>query len=139
MNRLTGRLILPLIALLFAASAYAQPTATPTPTATASPTVVGIAIQPAGIAYQPGAIVQLTLIAVHSDGSVQLKSDGTAQQVTATGWTSSAAGVATISNTGVLTAVAAGQTTITATFNGFSATSTVHIVSLVLGPTATPT
>lgn len=107
---------LPLIALLFVvAPAFAQvPTATPT----AAFPVLMIAMPQMPI--QVGATAQLTPMLVTAPGV-------SGHPVTASSWTSSDPAVATVSNTGLVTAVAAGRTWITATYNGTQGTTSVMV------------
>jgi hypothetical protein len=56
-------------------------------------------------------------------------SDGTKQDVTAVStWSSSNTAIATVTATGMVTAVSAGMTTITATYQGTSAKDTIQII-----------
>jgi len=75
-------------------------------------------------------------LTVCANGTTQLTGSGTPAAVTP--WQSSNTGVATISNTGLVTAVAAGTTTITYTDNnGCQNTATVNVTALPLAPTVT--
>lgn len=94
---------------------------TPTPTTpSVQATVTAVAITGTATLTVSGQANQLAATATLSDG--------TAQNVTsAATWQSSNAAVATISGTGLLTAVAAGTTTITATMQGRSGTLVVTV------------
>lgn len=78
-------------------------------------TPVPLAFSISGAAPQVGKTSQLKGVAQMSDGS--------AKDVTAdtTGWTSSDTAVATVSSTGLVTGVASGSFTVTATYQGFTA------------------
>ncbi|MGA8159909.1 MAG: Ig-like domain-containing protein [Acidobacteriaceae bacterium] len=90
-----------------------------------APTISSIAITPANPTVSAGATQQFTATATYSDGSTQ--------NVTATAtWASSATAVATINASGLATAVAQGSTTIAATLNGISGSTTLTV------PTSTP-
>jgi len=56
-----------------------------------------------------------------------------------TTWTSSAAGIASISSTGIITAVSEGTAVITATIDGVSATTSVRVVAPPAPPARVPT
>jgi uncharacterized repeat protein (TIGR03803 family) len=88
--------------------------------------LTSIAITPANPTRQVGTNVQLNATGTNSDG--------TTRDLTASAnWTSSATQVATVSPSGLVSALAAGSATITATSGGIS-TSTIVTVT---GPTAT--
>jgi uncharacterized protein YjdB len=90
-----------------------------------APTLSSIAVTPANPTLNAGATQQFTATATYSDGSTK--------DVTSTvTWTSSAAAVATISPSGLATAVAQGSATITAALNGSSGSTTLTV------PTAPP-
>ena len=93
-----------------------------------APTVVSIAISPLAPTLVAGDALQLTGQATYTDDSVV---DG----VPLSGWTSSVPSVATVSEGGLLTAVAAGTATILATHtaSGLAARTAVTVV-----PRATP-
>ena len=95
------------------------------------PTPVSIAVTPASPTIASGTAIQFTAVATYSDNSTQT--------ITASAtWSSSDTNVATVSNVagsrGLTTAVAAGSSTITATFNGVSG-STV-LAATMASPTA---
>lgn len=94
------------------------------------------AAQPVSLAVVPGngnaplgSVRQYAALATWTDGSTQFV---TAQ----TAWTSSAPGIATISNTagsrGLATTLAIGSTTIGASWSGFSASSTLNVTQSAL-------
>src|SRR5579875_1846983 len=88
---------------------------------TASVTLVSISIAPDNISLLPGDMQQLTATGTYSDGSTRNLSSSVT-------WSSSSSAVATVSSTGMETAVAAGSATIQAVFNGFSASSQVTVL-----------
>ncbi len=81
-------------------------------TVPAPSTPVAVAVQPADNKLAVGKTQQFTAIYTHTDGTTY--SDSTIPVI----WSSSSPSVATITPNGMVTAVAAGQTTITATVNG---------------------
>lgn len=99
--------------------------------------VASIAITPSSPMIAVAATVQLTAIATMGDSSTQ---DVTSDPNTV--WASSSPGVATVSSTGLVTGVAAGTTTITATYGGATSSgdvvtvtpSGVHLVSIAVTP-----
>lgn len=102
--------------------------------ATANMTVgqvaAAISITPATASFNAlGATSALT--AVVTDGG------GSAMSVAPT-WSSSAAGVATVTSTGLVTAVANGTTTITATFGSLSATAAMTVAQVATSIDVTP-
>lgn len=89
---------------------------------TASPTAQGLLV---------GQTVQFTAIGTYGHGShPSVPHDVTSQAW----WTSSAPSVATVSSTGLATAVAAGTTTITASMNGFTGLVTSSATLIVASP-----
>jgi hypothetical protein len=88
------------------------------------PTLVSLALIPSNPSVALGATQQFTAAGTYSDGSTQ----DLTQSAT---WTSSAPAIATISNApgtkGLATSVGAGQTTITATLGGVSASTTLTV------------
>jgi uncharacterized protein YjdB len=102
-------------------------TGTATITVSAVP-VASIAVTPASANIVVGATTSLTAVTKDADGNVL------AGRVVA--WTSSAPSIATVSASGVVTGVAAGNATITATSEGKTATSAI---SVALAPVATIT
>lgn len=93
--------------------------------------VDSISVSPATQSTTIGQAVQLTAIGTYGHGSSH---PATQQDVTGKAtWTSSAPSIATVSSTGLVTAVAAGTVTITASMNGFtglvSGTSTVSVIN----------
>ena len=95
-------------------------------TITVSPVPVStVAVQPPTNTLAPGATVQLTAIAKDSAGGVLTGR--------AVGWASSDPAVATVSVTGLVTAVALGNATITASSEGKSGTAAVTIAPVPVG------
>jgi len=98
-------------------------------------TVTSVSVSPTSVNLQVGATQQFTATATYSDGTTgNVTSSGTT-------WSSSAPSIATINGSGLATAVAAGQATLTATYQGKSGsaalTSTaVPVTSLVVTPTS---
>src|SRR5215470_2290828 len=86
-----------------------------------APTIASITVTPVGITLGIGINQQYVATATYTDGSTADLSAGVT-------WTSSSTSVATITNAGMATTVAAGQTTITASINGMSDTSTLTVV-----------
>ena len=89
-------------------------------------TLTSIELRPATASVQTGGTVQFTARGIYSDGSARFLT------ASAT-WSSSDAGVASISNTagsnGRATALTPGLATITATFNGVSGTATLTVTA----------
>jgi hypothetical protein len=102
---------------------------------TVTPIIVAIEVTPTNPAILTGFAQQFTAVGIFSDGTTQFL---TTQVL----WASSALGIATISNAagsqGLATAVAEGTTTISATFQGLtgSTTLTVQPDLVVISPTA---
>lgn len=90
-----------------------------------APTVVSITVTPDGQTLGIGINQQYVATATYSDGSSSDLSSGVT-------WNSSSTSVATVSNTGLVTTVAAGQTTITATLGALSDNSTLTVVQAQL-------
>ena len=91
------------------------------------PAIASIAVTPASPTIASGTAIQFTAVATYSDGSTQ--------NVTALAtWTSSDLAVATVSNTagsqGLSTAIAAGTSTITATYTGVTGTATITVTAV---------
>jgi uncharacterized protein YjdB len=95
-------------------------TATLTVTA-AVPTLVSIAVAPANPSVTAGSTEQFAATGKYSDGSTQT--------LTSVTWASSATAVATIDDTGLANAVAAGSTTISATTNGISGSTSMTVTA----------
>ncbi len=90
-------------------------------------TVTGITIAPTSFTLTSiGAKQQLSVTAKYSDNSTQ---DVTSSST----YTSSNTSVATVSTAGTVTAVATGSATITASYSGFSASSTATVTTTVTG------
>jgi hypothetical protein len=81
----------------------------------ADPTLSSIQVSPQVASAGAGASTQFTALALYTQGRHPQTTRDVTDQVT---WTSSNAGVATISATGVATAINAGTTSISATMNG---------------------
>lgn len=99
-----------------AGSVSGTATLTVTPAALAS-----ITVSPSAPSVTAGQTQQFSATGVYTDSSQQALSSAT--------WTSSNTSVATIDNSGLATAVAAGTTTITATSNGISGTATLTVTA----------
>jgi len=84
-----------------------------------------LAIGPANPTVAAGFTLQLTATAAYADGSTQ-------NVTSATTWNSGTTSVATISTLGMVTGVTSGSSTITATFNGQTATATLTVSSATL-------
>lgn len=92
-----------------------------TPTEPSTPTVTELTVTGAtGPLTTSGQTVQLTATVTLSDGTVQ-------DQTNAAGWASSDTTVATVSTTGLVTAVGSGSTEIRATHEGVSGTLTILV------------
>lgn len=95
-------------------------------------TVMSIAVTPTSASVPVGGTQQFTATATYSDG--------TTSDVTSTSaWSSSNTSVATINATGLATAVANGQATLTATYQGKSGSATlttVAVTALAVTPTS---
>ncbi len=87
----------------------------------ATPTVVSIAVLPDNPSLPVGASQQLTAVLSYSDGTTK----NTTNLVT---WSSSAATVASVTNSGLANAIAIGSTTITATSESVSGSTTLNAV-----------
>ncbi|HTJ24284.1 MAG TPA: Ig-like domain-containing protein [Gemmatimonadaceae bacterium] len=93
--------------------------------------VASVTVTPSPATVSPGGTVALTATVKDAGGNVL-----TGQIVA---WSTSNPGIATVSSTGVVTGVAAGTVTITATSGGKSGTSTVTVATLPVGSvTVTP-
>jgi hypothetical protein len=101
---------------------------------TITPVLTSIAVTPANATNQVGATQQFTATGTYSDSSTQDLSS----QVT---WASSSAGVATISASGLATAVSVGSSTISATLSGVTGNTlwTVQAPPLAITTTSFPT
>ena len=92
------------------------------------PTLTSIVVTPANSTIGIGVLQQFTATGNYSDSSTQNLSS----QVT---WTSSSAGVATITTNGLATGVAGGTTTISATLSGVSGNTALTVQSVSLSIT----
>jgi|GEM_PF-6670423 len=104
---------------------------TPGPTTPTTPTVATVTVTPATNTLIIGATAQLAAAATTSAG--------TAVSGLTTTWSSSAQGVATVSGTGLVTAVAAGTATISATMGGVSGTAALVVQAAAFTPQAATT
>jgi uncharacterized protein YjdB len=100
-----------------------------------APTISSIVVTPDGLTVGIGIGQQYTATAIYSDGSTQ-------DLVAGVTWSSSAPAVATISSSGLATTVAAGTTTITAKVGSLTDTTVLtvvaaHLVSISVSPTPT--
>jgi uncharacterized protein YjdB len=92
-------------------------------------TVVSLALTPATTTFQVGATRQLAAVATYSDGKTV--------DVTATStYVSATPAFVTINNSGLITAVAAGSSTLTATFAGKTATAQATVSAATLSSIA---
>jgi uncharacterized protein YjdB len=87
--------------------------------------VASVVLQPSSVTLEPGEAVTLTVVTKSVDGTVL-----TGRAVT---FTSGNSGIARISSDGVVTAVAPGSTTITATSEGVTGTATVVVAIVPVG------
>jgi uncharacterized protein YjdB len=85
--------------------------------------LTSIAVTPTSSTILPTTTQQMTATGTYEGG-------GTQNITTQTTWTSSNTAVATVSSTGIVTAVGAGSSTITATLSGVSGTTTVTVPAL---------
>ncbi len=107
-------------------TATSTQTTTPTATATAAPpTLVSIDVTPKSLAIAKGTTQQFVATGTYSDNSTQDISGSVT-------WTSSNTTVATISSTGLATAVNPGATNITATSNGVSGSVILNVTNATL-------
>lgn len=113
-----SRLVPIVVALAVSWSCSSSPSSTSVTTSPSSATVSSVAVSGGTILSSVGQTVQLIATATFSDG--------TTQNVTTTStWQSSNSGAATVSSGGLVTAVATGTVTITATYQGKAGTATV--------------
>ncbi len=94
------------------------------------PTLVSVAVTPLNATNLVGATQQYTATGTYSGGSTQ----NITSQVT---WSSSKTTVATISTSGLATAVSAGSTTISAVLSGVTGSTTLTVQAVPLGITTT--
>ena len=85
-----------------------------------SKTLSSLAVSPASASIQSGQTQQFSAIAKYSDGS-------TATVSATVTWTVSAPSIASVSNTGLTTAIVAGSTTVTASLNGIVGSATLAV------------
>ena len=97
------------------------------------PTLSSIGVAPSGQTLVTGATLQLTALGTYSNFSTQNVS-------TQAAWNSSNSSVASVSSSGLVTALSPGSTTVSATLNGVtgSATLTVQVGPLSIGTTSLP-
>jgi hypothetical protein len=112
-------------ATITAASGSVTATAAVTVNAAAPPAVASVTVSPATAGVTVGQSVQLTAAAKDASGSVI-----TGAAIT---WSSSSAGVATVSGTGLVQALAAGTVIISATSGGHVATANVTVSAASAG------
>jgi hypothetical protein len=108
-------------AVNISASLGAVPPATATLTVTAA-NLVSVLVTPATASIAKCATQQFTATGTYSDG-------GTQDVTTLSSWISGATSVATVSSTGLAKGVAAGSTSITATFSGMTSIAAVTVTS----------
>jgi 6-phosphogluconolactonase (cycloisomerase 2 family) len=96
-----------------------------------TPVLRYLAITPSSATVDAGTTQQFTATAYYSDGTQQ-------DQTSVVGWSSSVPGVATITPTGVASALANGTTTITASAVGAQATATLTVSRTIQSLTITP-
>jgi uncharacterized protein YjdB len=96
------------------------------------PPVAGLSVTPAGASIVPGGSVQMRAVAIHFDSST---SDVTAQAT----WSSSRPSVATVSASGLVSALLTGQTDISATYQGVVGSTSFTVTTVATtGITITP-
>jgi uncharacterized protein YjdB len=96
-------------------------------TLTVTPILSSIAVTPNTPTILVGATQQFTATATYSDN--------TTKDITATAtWKTATPAVATVSATGLATGIAAGSTTVTATFNGKSNSATLNVTAITITP-----
>ncbi len=102
-------------------------------TTTAPPpsTLSSISVGPAGQTILTGANLQLTALGTFSNFSAQDLSSQAA-------WNSSNSSVATVSSSGLVTALTPGSTTVSATMNGVTGSATVQVAPLFIGTASLP-
>lgn len=103
----------------FALSLLASSTLAAAGCAESSPTLDSLSVTPSSVTLSAGKTEPLTATARYSDGTESTAADAE--------WKSSAPAVATVSDRGVVTAVAAGTARVTATKDGKSGTCTVTV------------
>lgn len=97
-----------------------------TPT-TPTPTLSSVSVTAPNSAAKPGDSAQFTAFAVFSDGSAQTVTNQA-------NWLSSNSAVATVSTTGFVTAVAAGDADVRATYQGVTGTAHMTVAAVVTPP-----
>jgi len=119
-----ARIVACAAAVLFGASCYDQHTAPEAPTSPTSPSfakggpkVKSISVSPSSATLTPGQTTQLTAAASPPNSASSFT------------WGSSNTGVATVSSTGLVTAVAPGTASISASAGGVSGNSTITVTS----------
>ncbi len=116
-------------ATITAASDSHSATASIAVTAPGSPALSSILITPASTTLAAGQTKQLKVTGAYSDGSTQDLSN-------AVTWSSSSQSIATVNASGVVTAKATGQATISAVSGSLSATASVNVTGAVLASIA---
>ena len=104
---------------------------TGTATLTVTPTLSSVAVTPNPAAIEIGATQQFIATATYSDNSTKVVT-------TTASWKSANTGIATVNATGVATGVAAGPTTVTATFNGVSGSATLNVTATTISISPNP-
>lgn len=98
-----------------------------------NPTLTSIAISPTAPQVQQGKTLQLQAFGTYDDGSRNQIKQGVS-------WSSDTPSVATIdSNTGILTGVSTGSSTITASAQGLSSTATATVFNVITSIAISPT
>lgn len=95
-----------------------------------NPLITGLAVTPSSQSIAVGQTAQFTATGAYGHGNGTTTKQDVTSQVT---WTSSVPAVATISSSGLATAVASGTTTITASMNGFNGNNTSSATLTVTG------
>ena len=112
MKRRLSRSSLAALALLLSACRGGTPPS--------GPSLTGLTVTPPSATLQVGKTQQLAIGATYSNGSTAVLTTGVA-------FVSSAPAIATVSDAGLVTAVAAGSTTVTASASGKSATAAISV------------
>ena len=94
-------------------------------TATVTPTVTGFTMSSSSVSIAAGQTAQLSATATYSDSSTQ--------PLTSATWTTSNSSVATVSSSGLVTAVGVCTATITVSYGSFSQTVSITVIPGALG------